>query len=89
MVALEAFVYGLPIVGGRRGGLQEIIETLNSGVLLDDINTGSIKSAICSLSDKVTIRQMIENRRNDNFKRYSCDKQISNYTDCYKKILES
>ena len=61
-VFLEAAASGLPVVAGRAGGVEEVVQNLQTGLVVDVNQEQSIISAITSLlSDTERAKQMGQN----------------------------
>lgn len=88
MVAIEAFIFGLPVIGSKRGGLQEIIEGLNCGVTLDNVTKNELKKAISEMMDRQVICDTILYRNEDRIVKYDKQKQIVDFINWYKRAIE-
>lgn len=88
MVVIEAFIFGLPVIGSKRGGLQEIIEGLNCGVTLDNVTKNELKKAISKMLDRRVIRNTILHRNEDKIVKYDNQMQIVDFINCYKRAIE-
>ena len=68
---LEAFQCGLPVVAARRGGIAELVEHEESGLLVEPRSAAEVESAIRRLLDEPELyRQLCEGarRRGDQFR---------------------
>ncbi len=68
---LEAFQCGLPVVATRRGGIAELVEHEESGLLVEPRSAAEVESAIKRLLDEPELyRQLCEGarRRGDQFR---------------------
>jgi glycosyltransferase involved in cell wall biosynthesis len=46
MVVVEAFAHGVPVVGSRRGGIQELIDEGRTGLLFDPDTPGALRAVL-------------------------------------------
>lgn len=68
LVVLEAFAYGIPVVGSNIGGISELIDEGNNGILA---NWGDVDSWTIKIEELVKSRHLM-NINNTNFDSY-CD----------------
>ena len=45
-VVLEAYAYGVPVIGSNRGGISEIVESGSTGFIFDPMCAGALEKAI-------------------------------------------
>ena len=64
IVFAEAGACGLPVIGGRSGGIEDVVVDGETGLLVDPLNVDQIAGAIIRLlADKAYARQLGENGR--------------------------
>jgi glycosyltransferase involved in cell wall biosynthesis len=87
IVFAEAMSCGLPIIGGRTGGVPDLIQEEN-GILVEPGNVESIKNAIIALknNERLRSRMGMENRKKV-VTHYSWEGVAAKYVAYYKKCL--
>lgn len=55
-VAIEAMSYGIPVIAARHGGLSEIVESGDSGILFEPNDASDLASAIRTLCEDSDLR---------------------------------
>ncbi|RZK10770.1 MAG: glycosyltransferase [Flavobacterium sp.] len=89
MVVIEAFAWGMPVIGGKKsGGMPWMIEN-GCGCLVDVENVESIVNGLLYLSDKNIYSQSSTNARKLALRRFSKESVMSQYFDLYNKVLLS
>jgi glycosyltransferase involved in cell wall biosynthesis len=58
-VAIEAMAYGLPVIAARHGGLVEIVNEGQTGVLFEPNNAQSLKEALVALLKDAALRKCL------------------------------
>ena len=61
LTAVEAGMFGLPVIATRRGGLPEIVEQEVNGLLVEAENPTEIAAALCRLIEDSPLRQSLAN----------------------------
>ena len=59
MVAIEAMALGVPVVSVSVGGLKEIVEDGESGLLVESRSPSEIAEAVIKLSEETLLRKRI------------------------------
>lgn len=88
LVALEAMVYGVPVIATDVGGLPELIVDKESGFLfsvgaVDEMAEGAIKI----LSDKSLYKQVSRNARDRSREKFCVSKILPQYLEFYNKVM--
>jgi len=87
LVFAEAMACGLPIIGGRTGGVPELVGPEN-GILVEPGNINEIKTAIGRMRDSRQLRErMGELSREKVVAQYSWDRVTKSYLEIYKSAL--
>ena len=87
-VALEAMASGIPVIGFRASGTQEVCGSMDCALLSEMNDVQGVISSIARLSqDNDLCRRLGNNGRRAALEYYSEDKQVKKYIDLYKKIL--
>ncbi len=85
MAALEAMACGVPVVGTRVGGLKELIEDRDCGVLVSPGDDGALASALeIALHRKSALRRGALGRAAE----FSVDTIVPWYEELYRDVLE-
>ena len=85
MVFVEAMACELPIIGGRTGGVPELIKNEN-GILIEPGNIEEIKEAIMKMWDSDTLRlKMGKDNRKKVLEHYSWKSVAGKYLKLYEK----
>ena len=58
-VVFEAFAFGKPVIGSRRGGIPEMIRDGNNGLLFEPNNEGELIKAMQKLLDDPSLRKQM------------------------------
>lgn len=85
-VVIEANLYGLPVIGSRKGGIVEIINNIKSGVLFDIEDKNDFKEKIKLFSSRSYIKSFYPAILNGIHK-YSLEEQIKEFLSLYSLIL--
>ncbi|HEP1844228.1 TPA: glycosyltransferase family 4 protein [Streptococcus suis] len=84
-VVLEAMACGKPIVGYRHGGVCEMVQEGENGLLANPKNTKDLSEKISSLlSDKSMLEEFGKNSKIRQKKLFSLDSYLSNFSKLYK-----
>lgn len=85
-VVIEANQYGLPVIGSNRGGIQEIIDTIDTGLLFQYDSIEALRNAIIKFSDRELICEYYDNIIK-NIEIYSLQKQIDKFLLVYQDCI--
>lgn len=84
---LEAMACGLPPIVTKVGSNPEVVEHLNSGILVESRDSGSLGKAISFiLSNEQMRRYMGRSARERVESKYSLDKTVEDYLELYNKL---
>ena len=83
-VIKEAFYLKVPVIATNVGGIPEIIEDHDTGILIPSENSSKMLTAINSLLDDEKLQKIIvENAYNFIIKNFTWDTLLSQYLDLY------
>lgn len=82
-VIIEAYKYGMPVIGTNMGGIPEIIDKDVSGVVISALNKDELIDAINHFSDTEVIKKYLINLP-QKLNEYSLEKQINKFIEIYK-----
>ena len=86
LVAAEAMIMGVPVIGSDAGGVPEIISHGTNGLLFETKNASDLSKKIDILYENKTLRdQLVSNASEFAYKRYDYDKHF----DRLVKIINS
>lgn len=86
-VIIEAYSYGIPVIGSRRGGIPELVEDGRTGFIFDPDKNRDLESKIKIFSGNPgLIPQMSENCISRS-EQYSARETTIKYTGLYKNLL--
>ncbi|MDW7775551.1 MAG: glycosyltransferase family 4 protein [Methanosarcinales archaeon] len=86
-VVLEAMACGMPVVGNNSGGVKEIINNHNVGILIE-FNTSKMKDEIIKLLENKDVAKKIgENARNKIITNFSTDQMVNSTIKIYETFL--
>lgn len=88
-VCLEAMVHGKPVVGSSRGGMAELLDGGQAGVLVDPVDVGALADAISGLlldpERRRTLGQRAQRRAYDTYGPERVTKEIEAF---YERAIE-
>jgi glycosyltransferase involved in cell wall biosynthesis len=85
---LSAMAHGLPIVGFARGGVPEVVEDGENGVLVKDLGAGALAGAITRLlSNPAEVRRLGEAARETISTRFSASHMVDATLDLYERLI--
>jgi len=87
LVALEAMASGKPVVASNHGGLKEIVEDGETGILIEPRNADALASAITRLSKDTILREKMGNRGKYVLQeKFSMSKFITSFTELFNSV---
>lgn len=90
LIFLEAMVYGKPVIGTRAGGIPEIINDGQNGLLIDINNSDQIASAVLSLFSDNNLRMKLGmHAYKDVRNRFSVENMAQKSLEVYNKAIAS
>ena len=89
IVYLEAWAYGVPVIGCRAGGVPDVISDGHDGLLVEFGDQASLAAAIQSLLDNADLRKtMGQQGRAKVEARYTWDRIYEDLQDVYNSLLD-
>lgn len=90
VAALQAGAAGVPVVGGKAGGIPEVIEDGKTGILCPPGDAGALATAIAGLlQDPDTARAMGKQARKRIASRFSVDAMVEGNLDVYRRVVQA
>lgn len=90
MVIIEAFAYGIPVIGSRRGGIPEIIEDGVNGYLFDPENNDELVQLLAlTMNNHEGIETMRKNAREASLRFTDRKRWIEKYENIMLKICKN
>ncbi len=90
IVYLEAWAYGVPVIGCRAGGVPDVISDRHDGLLVDFGDQVSLAAAIESLLDNPGLRQAMGQQGRAKVKaRYTWDRIYDGILAVYRSLADS
>jgi glycogen synthase len=87
LVLLEAMSFGLPVIGARIGGMEEIVRDGENGLLMEPGSAASLAEKLAMLVQDGQLRKrMSENSRNDFDAKWSIQKAGDRTEACYSEF---
>jgi glycosyltransferase involved in cell wall biosynthesis len=87
MVVLEAFRQGRPVVASRVGGIPEVIEDGESGLLVEPLNVSQVAAAVIDLvSDPVRHKKLVDGAGRRLKALFSVEKMADAYEAVYEQV---
>jgi glycosyltransferase involved in cell wall biosynthesis len=88
MVILEAKAAGVPVAASRIGGIPDLIQHGQTGLLFDPNDSSQIEEAIRRiLSDRLFAAQLSENARIEASKRFDPRVIAKQHVEIYQEVL--
>lgn len=85
---LEAMALGVPVIATNIGGNRELVQTGETGRLVDPENPVSLANAISStINERGETRMMADQARERINSQFSLERMIRDYEDLYKQLL--
>lgn len=90
MSVLEAMAYGVPAIGPRVGGLEEIVTDGVDGYLVAARKPRDFADRCLSLCENETLRRnMARAAREKIIRQFSIDQMVNAYTEMYRRMMEN
>ncbi len=88
MIMLESMALGVPVVGSAVGGISEVIEDRESGLLIKPCDPDAIVSSIHELLENRELAEKISRNSIEEIKtRYSSEHMTEMYNETYTRLL--
>lgn len=88
LVLIEAYQYGLPVIGSNIGGIREIIDNKKTGILIKPQDKKELVNAIKYFTEKENIYNMLDNCKNK-LKEFSYFTNMNEYINTYINVINS
>ncbi len=89
MVTLEAYSYGVPVIGSKRGGIPELIEDGKTGFLFEPDNPGELAQVMQRFVERPQLaRELGANAREHAIENFSVERMVNDYVDVYTRTIE-
>jgi len=90
VAALQAGAAGVPVVGGRAGGIPEVIDDRRTGILCPPGEAGAVATAIARLlQDPGAARAMGRRARERVESRFSVDAMVEGNLEVYRRVVRA
>lgn len=86
-VILEAMAAGLPVIGSNTGGIPDIIEHEQTGLLVTPGNAKELANAIERLQEDQVLRQELQNKAKLKVKEFEIPITSKSYQEVYQNVL--
>lgn len=87
-VALQAALMGRPVIGTRVGGLPEVVQHGETGLLIDEHSSDTLAATICALLRSPTeVMRMGEAARARVGRVFNWQRHVDNYEALYRKLV--
>lgn len=86
-VIIEAYSYGIPVIGSNTGGIPELIENGKTGFIFDPDKNGDLKSKITFFIDNPEAIINMSKNCIRKARQYSADKTAIKYIGLFKNLL--
>ncbi len=88
MVVAEAFIYGIPVIGSRRGGIPEMILHKQNGYLFDPDNEGELLSLLEGIINKPSVLKAMKSDVLSSSKPFlDVEHWVGKYLDVYEQAM--
>ena len=90
LVAIEAMRYKKPVVAGDVGGLAEVVEHMETGLLVDPDNSDQIAQAILMLASDRNFRRRLGDAAGHSFlSKYTLEQMVEGIEKAYRSFQEA
>lgn len=90
VAALQAGAAGVPVVGGKAGGIPEVIDDRRTGILCPPGDAGAVAAAIAQLlQDPDAARAMGRRARERVESRFSVDAMVEGNLEVYRRVVSA
>lgn len=90
MLPIEAMWAGVPVVATRVGGLDEVIENEESGLLVEGRSPGDIARAVRRVTGDAALRErLVKNGRERVRSTFSEERMLSEIREIYRRVAEA
>lgn len=89
MAMLEAMAVGCPVIATDVGGVAEVIEDQQTGLLIPSRSPAAIKDAVLKLSDGSLKSRLRTNAGKAINSRFSIERMVQEYQDLYRQLNEA
>jgi glycosyltransferase involved in cell wall biosynthesis len=87
---LEAMAFGIPVICTTVGGIADVIEQDDSGILIPPGNTNELSAAICRILEDGDLRDRLATRARVTVnERFDVKKLVKQILDLYRTMLDS
>ncbi|MHB1347687.1 MAG: glycosyltransferase family 4 protein [Candidatus Humimicrobiaceae bacterium] len=87
-VIIEAYSYGIPVIGSNRGGIPELIEDGKTGFIFEPDKNGEMEAKIKIFIDKPELILNMSKNCVYKAKKYSAEKVTAKYMELYENLLQ-
>jgi glycosyltransferase involved in cell wall biosynthesis len=84
-VMIDAFRYGHPVIGARRGGIPEVVEHESNGLLVEP-TVGELRNAMRRLVDRPDERERLGARAHEDARKYELEAQVDRFEKIYTEL---
>jgi glycosyltransferase involved in cell wall biosynthesis len=88
-VILEAYSYGVPVIGARRGGIPELIEDGETGLLFDPDDSRTLGTIIDRLLPDRAFCTRLGRNALRRAQEHSSKRVASEYQEAYRAVLDA
>ncbi|WP_323090081.1 glycosyltransferase family 4 protein [Allobaculum sp. JKK-2023] len=85
-VVIEGNKFGLPVIGSNKGGIKEIVDSIQGGILFQSESVEDLVNSIVYLSNRNNIK-LYYNNILEKIQKYSIEKQVNSFVFLYRELL--
>ena len=87
-VVMEALSRGVPVIGSRRGGIPEMIDHGETGLIVEPTDHSELEAALVQMTQRMDDRsRMAGQARKTAEARFDVDRMVHEYMNLYQKIV--